>query len=152
MAVSFDTTISVGNIITIAVLLLGAVGTVAMWWFSYKRYRERNDEFRASQIEINDRLTNGLAETRKLVDDRIDGVMNLIRHSATSQNELHSKLEKDFLEFQVKVANHYAGNGELRTMEGNLVARIDKLVDRLDRFADQVISSLPSVSRPRRKT
>lgn len=111
-----DASISLGNLITLLVIFVGAVsGYVTM----------------RMTVKANNAAINGLAETISHLSDA---------HDATSRRveEVRSKSAHELAELRLDVAKNYGTISQIQAVEKRILEGVSRLEGRFDRFGEQL--------------
>lgn len=112
---TIDPTITIGNIVMIVTMIVGAVGA----WFLLR------GDLTAAKEDVVD------------LKARLDALTSA--HAATLQRveQVRAKSANELAQFQLKVASEYATHAAIKEVEGRVVEAINRLGDRFDKYFDR---------------
>jgi biopolymer transport protein ExbB/TolQ len=115
--IAFDFTIGFGTIISI--LTIAATG-LAAWVTTRNRVKTLEDGEADRKVVL-----ASMQATHKLLSDRVE--------------DIRAKSAHELAEFKLLVARDYATNNAIREVEERVVAAIERLGDRLDKFVEAAL-------------
>jgi hypothetical protein len=123
--VTFDMTIGIPT----AISLLGflAVGLAA--WYTLRGQVQENTKGLVKLDDENEKQMKALAEALALANGNVAKALE-------KAEEVRAKTARELDEYKLTVATNYATNNAIRLVEERVVAAIDRLGDRLDKWLD----------------
>lgn len=112
---NIDWTISVSNLLTIALLIAGGIAA----WVTLR--------LKVTRVETD------LAEHKTAIATQMSAVLATLKLQGERIEDVRAKGAHELAEFKLEVAKDYAGHVALREMEARLVKAIDAIAERLDR-------------------
>lgn len=122
---TFDMTIGIPTLITLLILACGGIGA----WYTLRGQVQINTADLKKLDDENEKQLKALAEALALANLKVALALE-------KAEEVRAKSARELDEYKLTVAKEYATNNAIRLVEERVVAAIDRLGDRLDKWLD----------------